>query len=119
MKSLNNNELLEFHEDKNKWLGIFGGMTIINLEYLENINNKINLFNLIEKINNRYNRMSFERVLGCILAYHNGKINNSYFGDINDYLTINDVYGEPSYNMYIENFKNKKIMSIYKVFCGR
>ena len=67
IKIFNDNELLKFYEDKSLWRGCFGAMSVIRYDYLEHINSKYNLNKLIHLILNRSNRMSFERVIGCLL----------------------------------------------------
>ena len=61
--------LIEFHNDKSKWDGIFGCMCAINISFLRRINKVYNFNLLIPCISTRYNRSSFERVLGVILPY--------------------------------------------------
>jgi hypothetical protein len=81
----NNEELLKYHKSKN-WYGCFGGMCIIKYNYLESINKKYNFLKLVDYVKNRYNRMSFERVVACILRYNNDK--PSIYGDIGEYCMI-------------------------------
>lgn len=63
----NNDELLELHHNKNLWKGCFGAMTVVNYDYLKKIDDIHNLSNMIDVVVNRYNRMSFERVIAVIL----------------------------------------------------
>lgn len=63
-------DLLDFYENKSLWKGCFGGMSIITHEYLSFINSKYELGKLLDLVINRYNRQSFERVIGCILQKH-------------------------------------------------
>ena len=42
-------------------------MTIIKYDYLFKINQKYNLFNLINYINHKYYKCGFERVIACLL----------------------------------------------------
>ena len=57
IKSLdNNNNLLEFHNQKHLWNGSFGVMSIITYEYLNFIDTKYNLSNLLDKILSRSDR---------------------------------------------------------------
>lgn len=67
IKIFNDNELLKFYEDKSLWRGCFGAMSVIRYDYLEYINSKYNLNKLIHLVLNRSNRISFERVIGCLL----------------------------------------------------
>lgn len=116
LKSLSNNEdILEFHKNK-KWYGIFGGMTLIALNYLEKINVIHNLYNLVNVIHNRYNRMSLERILSVLFKYYDDEEKEfySFFGDIEKYETYNI-----NYTYYIENIKNKNSNPVNKVWSGR
>ena len=67
LKIFENTEILNFHKDKRKWTGCFGGMSVITHKYLSLINEKYDMFKLVPLILNRYNRMSFERVIACLL----------------------------------------------------
>lgn len=66
----NDKKLKEFHKN-NKWHGCYGGMSIVKYEYLNNLNKKYDFSKLLPLIKNRYNRMSFERVIACILQVKN------------------------------------------------
>ena len=106
-KLKNSDELLRIYDDT-KWLGCFGCMTFITYEFLEMIVGKYDLFNLIDFINLRIERMYFERVLGTILF--NEHCPSSMFGNI---LDCNYGY---RFNNYIINKLNKPII---KVWTGR
>ncbi len=84
IKSFEDAELLNFYENKNLWKGCFGGMCVISHEYLTQINNKYNLSKLLDKILNRYNRCSFERVIACLLQINERE--NSLLGNIHSYI---------------------------------
>lgn len=60
-------ELVQFHAQKNLWKGCFGGMTMIQHDFLKQLDNKYSISNMLNVIHNRRNRMSFERVFACIL----------------------------------------------------
>jgi uncharacterized protein YutD len=74
----NNTELLDYYNNKNLWKGCFGSMSIITHEYLIYINNKFDISILLDHILTRYNRCSFERIIGCLLQYNDCKICNEY-----------------------------------------
>ena len=93
------NKLYEFYKQKHKWTGCFGGMSIITHDYLKFIHQRYDISKLLKVVLNRYNRMSFERVIGCLLQYmdspntrevqikkfmFNSK-SNSLLGDISKY----------------------------------
>lgn len=67
IKIFNDKELFNFYNNKKLWKGCFGGMSIITHEYLTFINSKYNISLLLNKILNRYNRCSFERVIAVLL----------------------------------------------------
>lgn len=118
IKKLNNNqELIKYH-NSNKWSGFFGGMTIITLEYLQKINEKHDIFNIIDSIKTRYNRMSFERVLPVLLHYNNNNVVvNAVNDDIFKFLKNNELNWGDSIEDY--NKLNGKKDKIYKVWSGR
>jgi len=66
----NDENLKQFHKNK-KWHGCYGGMSIVKYEYLNNLNKKYDFSKLLPLIKNRHNRMSFERVIACILQIEN------------------------------------------------
>lgn len=119
LNKLNNNKgLIEFHNNKKLWKGCFGGMSIINYNYLKSLNEKYNFNNMIENISNKYNRQSFERVIACILQYNNNTNTNniSIFGDIHKYCNW-----ALRYNMVIinEEISNNIKLPFIKVWTGR
>ena len=83
IKLFNDPELLDFYNNKRLWKGCFGAMTIISHDYLTFINEKYDISRLLDKILNRYNRCSFERVFACLLQ-KNHKM-DSLFGNIHWY----------------------------------
>lgn len=92
-----NNQLLNsFHYSNELWYGCFGGACIITHEFLQFIQSDFDLFKLTDMITCRYHRMSFERVIGCImqLQYHkfrkmtevgSSDKNHAFFGNIHIY----------------------------------
>jgi hypothetical protein len=109
IKLFNDDELLAFYEDKNLWKGCFGGMSIITHDYLTFINSKYEISKLLDHILTRYNRMSFERVIACLLQ-KNIK-NKSLFGDIFEYCKDGTNFND------IDKYKNN--LEIVKVWTGR
>ena len=83
IKLLNGNELLEFYKEKQFWKGCFGGMVIISHEFLVSLNNKYNFSILLDHILTRQNRMSFERVIACVLQKNHKK--QTLLGNIHNY----------------------------------
>lgn len=104
----NDLELKEFYENKNLWKGCFGCMSIITHDYLVFINNKYNISKLLDCVLNRYNRQSFERVIGCLLQKHCEK--ETLLGDIHKYC---------NWGVNFNNKHNYNHLPIIKVWAGR
>ena len=104
----NNTELYEFYKNKNKWLGCFGGMSIITHEYLTHINNKYDISKLLDVVLTRYNRCSFERVIACLLQKDH-KL-SSLLGDIHAYC---------KWSISIKDIDKYKHLPLLKVWSGR
>jgi len=101
--------LLNFHNNTSLWNGCFGGMGIISHDYLKSIDAQFPIKLLLPLILNRYNRMSFERIIGVLLQYNLGKI-DSLLGDIHDYC---------AWELKIEQIEHVKHLPIIKVWTGR
>ena len=110
IKSFNDNELTKFYENKSLWKGCFGGMCIIEYDYLKFVNDKYNLDLLIPHITSRCNRCSFERVIACLLLknYKNDKL--SLFVNIHKYC---------EWGINFKNKHNNKHLPIIKIWSGR
>jgi hypothetical protein len=107
----NKEELLEYHKQTKLWKGCFGGMSVISHNFLTLLNNKYNISNLLEGITNRYHRMSFERVIACILQKNSLK--KTLFGNIHKYCKWG--YTFEKYLLYKNNLK----LPLIKVWTGR
>ena len=107
----NHEELLKLHSDKSKWDGCFGCITIIKYDYLKCIYNKYNISNLLSGVLNRYNRISLERVLGCLLSEYDCHKEPTLLNDIMTYST----YGI-SYDLYL---RHKPNLPLIKIWTGR
>lgn len=83
----NSNDLMEVYDNKSRWLGCFGCMAIISHEFLDRINEKYEIFDLLNYIKTRRDRMCLERVFACICYSMNDKL-PSLFGDIHKYFPI-------------------------------
>ena len=111
IKLLNNSkELLDFHFNRALWKGCFGGMSIITHDYLTEINNNYDLSKLLPYVKTRYNRMSFERVIACILQKNSKK--ECLLGNIQEYC---------KHVTNITRIKDKEYnnLPIIKVWTGR
>jgi hypothetical protein len=96
----------------------FGVQSYINLNFLEMLESKYGITNLISVINSRTDRCGLERIMGLLFSQENLllKIRGSLFGNImNHYKAFGYNYDE-----YIQDFNNKKICgSFVKVWTGR
>jgi hypothetical protein len=83
IKLFNDDELLQFYENKDLWKGCFGGMSIIKHDFLTSINNKYDIHKLLDCVLTRYNRCSFERVIACLLQIYEKR--ETLLGNIHKY----------------------------------
>lgn len=105
--------LLDFYKDKSRWNGIFGCMCAINLSFLKMIRKEYDFELLIPFISTRYNRSSFERVLGVILHFQSLKYikpTGPLFGDIHKYCR---------WGISISEIKQNQHLPLIKVWTGR
>ena len=105
----NNTDLLKIYNNRARWTGCFGAMAIINYNYLDSLNNKYNLNNLIDGIRNRSERMNFERVIAIILQSGINK-NNVLCGNIHKYCKWGLLFNE---------INTVKHLPFIKVWTGR
>ena len=60
---------ITLYNNKDKWNVCFGGMAILNINYLNSIFDNNNYFNvLLKEINSRSRRMCFERIIAILLT---------------------------------------------------
>ena len=115
-------ELIQINKKKNLWDGTFGCMSIISIKYLNNIFNKYKLENLLNNINNRPNRMCFERIISIIYYHNNNKNVKFLINNIHKWLKnlnlTNKAWGSLTWNNYHNNNKLKNL-NIVKVWSGR
>jgi hypothetical protein len=101
----------------NDWQGCFGAQSYINLNFLQYIESKYAISNLVHSINCRPDRCCLERILGCIFSieYTKKLSKKSLLGNIQKYHRWGYSYDE-----YIDKFKNKALPRIViKVWTGR
>lgn len=129
IKYLNNaDKLLDFYDTRKtdkvdrKWLLCFGAMSIIKLEFINRLQEKHNLFNIMKYLTTRHNRMEFERVFGLICCYEDPSIikyNESedeigLNGNIHEYLKTNNLWrycGENGFDTIKNDMKNGEVPS--------
>lgn len=99
-----------------RWQGCFGCQAFIRYDFLHHIQEKYNLFALLNVVTTRNHRMCLERVLGTIFVTEAPNLHRvpSLLGDIWKYQTWNT-----SYNTYMQNRKRFKHMPVVKVWSGR
>lgn len=109
---------LGLNNAKNNLKLCFGCQCYINLQFLENIENKYRITKLVDAIKCRKDRCGLERIIGLLFCqeYPNIKNINSLFGRIfNHYKAFSYNYDE-----YYFDFQNKKIPHKFvKVWTGR
>lgn len=112
---LNPHNYLNYHRQFN---GCFGTQVFINHTFLQNIQSKYNIINLINAVRNRRDRCGLERIMGAIFYTENPQLHKyySFFGKIHN----NKNAFNYSYNNYINDFNSRKVPSyIVKVWTGR
>lgn len=123
------NELVQFNNkyhilglQKSNWEGCFGVQSYINYNFLEFLQRRYNLFNMLKIVKSRSDRCCLERVYGVIIGLHCNKLNKvkSLFGDISGYEQGEYKWGY-SYNEYKEyiNKHRKSPVPYVKVWTGR
>lgn len=108
INQFNDPDLLQFYENKNLWTGCYGGMCIITHDYLSKINLKYDISKLLSVVLNRYNRCSFERVIGCLLQKEGKCV--TLLGNIHNYCHWGIHFNE------IDKYKH---LPLLKVWSGR
>ena len=96
----------------------FGGQCFIKLSFLEKLQNKYNITNLVNVVHNRTDRCSLERVLGLLFCQEYPRLvkNASLFGDI---LKQRRAFAY-NYDDYTEDLRRKKVIHPFvKVWTGR
>ncbi len=106
--AFNDLELKEFYENKSLWKGCFGGMSIITHDYLSFINSKYDISKLLNYVLTRFNRMSFERVIACLLQINGTKA--SLLGNIHQYCRVGLTFN------YKQQYSH---LPVIKVWTGR
>ncbi len=94
-------QLYKFHlANKTNLIGCFGVCYVIDYNFLQDIENKYNISNLVNYIDTRKKRMNLERFLSCLFEFHRGK----------SFITKNDIFG---------NIHKNNNLFIKKYFYGR
>jgi len=111
-----NNEINLLGLSNDKWYGCFGVQSYINLKFLEHIESKYGITNLIKVVNCRADRCCLERIFGCIFFTESKiEVKKSLLGDIMKYQKWGYTYDE-----YMSNLKKGTIPKyIVKIWTGR
>jgi hypothetical protein len=89
------NELHIFYNDKKKWKGCFGFASIINWIFLDIVNKKYRIFELLlPHIKCRQDRCALERIFALLFYYFDPNIKDELFGDIHFYIQWGIKYTE-------------------------
>jgi hypothetical protein len=118
-QKLNGNEIniLGLHR-KDKFNLCFGVQSYINLKFLEMLEAKYKITNLISVINSRTDRCGLERIMGLLFNQEYPLLNKkgSLFGNIMKHHRAFNY----NYDQYLQDFNNKKAYEPFvKVWTGR
>ena len=100
-----------------KWYGCFGVQSYININFLEKLEQKYNITNLISAVHCRADRCSLERIFGVIFCTESQKLlkRKSLFGNIMRYQTWGYTFDQ-----YMDDLKKGTIpKQVVKVWTGR
>jgi len=101
-----------------KWNGCFGVQTYINYDFLDYIQKKYNIFNMLKVVKCRKDRCCLERILGLIISMENSRLKSmpSLFGDI----TMKPRSFQYNYEDYNNDLNRGKVITPFvKVWTGR
>jgi len=112
-------DLRKFFNNKKEWVGCFGVQSIIEYDFLKQIVDKYNIFNLLNYIDNREKRMAFERIFALICFYEKRDLikNKSLLGIIHHYIHWGYTFENYLNDKKIDNKLEK--YDLIKVWSGR
>jgi len=110
--------VLGLNNNNNKWSGCFGVQSYINHQFLSFLQDKYQLFNLLQVINNRQDRCCLERLFAIIFYIEYPILNQlkSLLGPINKYCKWGTTYDQ--HCEYMKKYGKSRI-PIVKVWTGR
>lgn len=114
-------ELTEYYHSR-EWNGCFGLMSVVKLDFIKYIGQKYNLFNVLNFVSNRNDRMNMERVFAVVCQFENRSIftNNAILGDLFKYINYHYGYSFDEYtNDVMKKNRNITKKEIVKVWTGR
>ena len=106
----NSQTLIDLYDRKDAWVGCFGGMSCISLDFLTKIMELYDMTVLLDHIKDREQRMCFERILAVICVSLNPDT-TSIFGNIHHSMEWGYTF-----ERYINEDLDKEIV---KVWSGR
>ena len=98
-----------------KWLGCFGVQSFINHAFLFKLQQKYNLFRLLECVRNRPDRCCLERIMGILFFLEEPNLTGSLFGDI---LKYSPKITYQQHRIHMQTYKRSYLPYI-KVWSGR
>jgi len=113
-------ELFNLYKSPSNWVGNFGCMCVISIDYIRLIDDTFNIFpNLLSTVKTRNNRMCLERLLSIMYKKIRNKNPRVLFDDIHAWsiLSFKRPWGL-TWNEYVANDSDIKT-SIVKVWSGR
>ena len=115
IEKIENKTLIESYDAK-KWYGCFGCQTIINYTFIKEVQDKYNIFKLLDFIDSRSKRMNFERIFSILCTEINNELYNkkSIYGNILEYQDWGLAFQD--YIKFEGNYKKKDLI---KTWCGR
>lgn len=113
-EKFNTLELKNLYNDTNKWQGCFGLQSIITLEFIERLQEKYNIFKLLNIVRCRPKRCCMERVFAVICIYEDENVfkDKAMFGNIHEFLPWGYTFDQ-----YLKNKPQNK--PLIKCWSGR
>ena len=105
-----------YYHTKADWTGAFGVMSVIELEWLDEVEQRYHLFeNWLPVLKNREYRCALERVFGLV-AYHHlrSRVKAPLFGNIQNYVRWGITFAD-----YLTKYDDFRSYPIIKVWSGR
>lgn len=112
-----NQELLDLFDSKD-WSGMFGGMAVVNVNFIVELDSKFRIERLLDVVTGREGRCAFERAIGVLFEHMLGR-SQHMFDNIHGYLGTNAIRWGLSYHEYLHNKSAYSNAPLVKVWFGR